>query len=158
MTAIAVPANGDCPFCAYLSGERPYAVVQKDAQTAIFVTREQRGVPHLLVVPVQHRETILDLTDDECDALLRAVRRAAAAIDATYQRAGIAVWQNNGVPAHQSVSHVHFHVAGTLDEGGTHWGEVERLSLDDAALIAQRIARYLSQERANLPLTITRQP
>jgi histidine triad (HIT) family protein len=144
MTAVDVPANDDCPFCAYLSGRRPFAVVQKDGQIATFVTREQRGIPHLLVVPVQHRETILDLTDEECGALLRGVRRAAAAIDAAYQRAGIAVWQNNGVPAHQSVNHVHFHVAGTLDEGGTQWGEVEKLSLDDAGLIAQRIAPHLS--------------
>jgi histidine triad (HIT) family protein len=144
MTAIDVPANGDCPFCAYLSGERPYAVVQKDAQIATFVTREQRGVPHLLVIPVQHRETILDLTDDECDALLRAVRRAAAAIDAAYQRPGIAIWQNNGVPAHQAVSHVHFHVAGTLDEGGTNWGDVDKLSLDESWAIARQIAPYIS--------------
>jgi histidine triad (HIT) family protein len=144
VTAIEMPVNGRCPFCAYLDGDRPYAVVQKDAQIATFVTREQRGIPHLLVIPVQHRETILDLTDDECGALLRGVRRAAAAIDAAYRRPGIAVWQNNGVPAHQSVRHVHFHVAGTLDEGGTEWGEVERLSLDQSWAIAERIAPFLT--------------
>src|SRR5215472_3463059 len=130
-TAIEVPANRHCAFCAYLRGDRPYVVIQRGGQTATLVTREQRGVPHLLVIPVQHRETILDLTEAEGSALMHAIRRAAAAIDAAYSRPGIVVWQNNGVPASQSIGHVHFHVAGTLDEGGTKWGEVEKLPLEE---------------------------
>lgn len=106
------------------------------------VTQEQRGKPHLLVIPTAHRETILDLTDSECSALMVGVRNAAAAIDAAYHRPGIAVWQSNGEPASQSIRHVHFHVAGTLDSGGTQWGEVEEISLAVAELIAMRIRAH----------------
>lgn len=93
------------------------------------VTQEQRGVPHLLVIPTAHRETLLDLSDVECAALMAEVRDTARAIDAAYHRPGISVWQNNGEPASQSIRHVHFHVAGTLDSGGTEWGGVPELSL-----------------------------
>lgn len=71
------------------------------------------------------------------------VVRATAAIVAAFDPEGVAVWQNNGVPANQSVPHVHFHVAGTLPEGGTNWGEVERLAVAQTDLIADRLRPHL---------------
>ncbi|MGC5167940.1 HIT family protein [Luteimicrobium sp. DT211] len=138
-SALEAPNARECAFCAYLRGSRPYAFVARDQTTAVMVTREQRGYPHLLVIPVQHRMTILELTDSECAALGIAVRHAAFAINEAYQRPGISVWQNNGISASQSIGHVHFHVAGTLDSGGTEWGDVPEISLAKARRIAQRI-------------------
>jgi histidine triad (HIT) family protein len=37
------------------------------------------------------------------------------------------------------VAHVHFHVAGTLEEGGTRWGEVPKLSVAETDAIAERL-------------------
>jgi histidine triad (HIT) family protein len=138
-TSIELPSDGTCAFCAYLTGDRPYTVLTRNQVAATLVTREQRGVPHLLVVPVAHRSVITDLTDNEAKEVLIAVREAARLIDRTYHRPGIAVWQNNGVSANQTISHVHFHVAGTLDEGGTDWGEVHELSIEETDGIAERI-------------------
>jgi histidine triad (HIT) family protein len=111
---------------------------------ATLVTREQRGHPHLLVIPIAHRETILDISDDEATAILIGVRDAARAIDQIFRRHGIAVWQNNGVPAFQSIGHVHFHVAGTLDEGGTERGHVTELSLSETDAIAGQLRAVLT--------------
>ena len=119
--------NASCAFCAYLRGVRPYTTIRRNEQIAVLVTREQRGLPHLLVLPIRHRETILDLNDEEAAALMIGIRQSALAINTAYQRPGIAVWQNNGVPANQTINHVHFHIAGTLREGGTEWGDVEEL-------------------------------
>lgn len=141
-SAIRLPDTQPCAFCAYLDGTRPFTFVAKNAATAVLVTQEQRGKPHLLVIPTAHRETILDLADAECSALMIEVRDAASAIDAAYRRPGISVWQNNGEPASQSIGHVHFHVAGTLDSGGTEWGEVEELPLAETELIAARIRAH----------------
>lgn len=143
-TALQVPRNDHCAFCAYLRGERPYSIVSVDDIVAILVTREQRGLPHLLVLPVAHRATILDLDDSEAAAVILAVRRAAQAISDRYQRPGIAIWQNNGEPAKQKVGHVHFHVAGTLEGGGTEWDDVEELSLRETDLIADQIRAVLA--------------
>jgi len=142
-SAIVVPENSDCAFCAYLRGQRPYTIIGRNSEIATLVTREQRGTPHLMVIPVRHFATILDVNEVESIALMLGIQKAAAAIDAAYQRPGIMVWQNNGVPAHQSVGHLHFHVAGTLDNGGTNWGEVEKLSVKETDAIGRRIAPYL---------------
>ena len=137
--SIHVPQEEVCSFCEYLSGNRPYTIVTRDDQAAMLVTYEQRGTPHVLVIPVAHRPTILDLADDEFETLMRLIRPAARAIETGWRRHGISVWQSNGVPASQHIPHVHFHVAGTLDEGGTDWGNVPRISQSETDAIAQKI-------------------
>ena len=140
---LVLPAAEPCSFCDYLTGSRPYTIVERNDLTAMLVTYEQRGCGHLLVIPVEHRATVLDLSRDEQRALMDGVVRATAAIVAAFDPEGVAVWQNNGVPANQSVPHVHFHVAGTLPEGGTNWGEVERHAVAQTDLIADRLRPHL---------------
>ena len=139
-----VPISDACSFCDYLAGRRRFTILERDDLTATLVTREQRGRGHVLVIPVTHRETILDLAPVEATALMAGVTRAVALVARAYDAAGVAVWQNNGVPAHQSVPHVHFHVAATLPEGGTNWGSVPRLSLDETDAIAARLQSHRS--------------
>lgn len=134
-----IPKNSVCPFCAYLRGERPYTILSRTPGTATFVTREQRGHPHLLVLPVRHVATILELTDEEASSVAIKVRDAAILIDRAYSKPGIAIWQNNGVPAGQAISHVHFHVAGTLHDGGTEFGPVEEISVEKTDKIAKKL-------------------
>jgi histidine triad (HIT) family protein len=144
---IVLPSGGSCPFCAFLAGEKPYTILRRSEFVAILITREQRGVSHLLVVPVRHCPTIMDLRDEESGALMREIRHAARIVDAAEKRPGIAIWQNNGISANQAVAHVHFHVAGTLETGGTEWGEVPRLSVSETDAMAER----LRQVEASLP-------
>jgi histidine triad (HIT) family protein len=136
-----------CSFCEYLAGRSPYTILEHTALAALFVTYEQRGVPHVLALPARHRVTLLDLEEVEADAVMDATVRATRAIAAAYDPPGIAVWQNNGLPANQSVPHVHVHVAGTLPGGGTAWGDVPRSSLAETEAIAMRLAPHLEAPR-----------
>lgn len=138
-SSIVTPDSDECAFCAYLDGTRPYTIVARTADVAVMVTREQRGIPHVLVVPTAHFETLLDLPDRTATALMLAVRQSARAIDTAYRRPAIAVWQNNGIQAEQTIGHVHFHVAGTKDGGGTDRGTVQELGLDATQKIADRL-------------------
>jgi histidine triad (HIT) family protein len=138
-SSIEIPESDGCAFCAYLSGERPYTILSRTAKTATFVTREQRGHPHLLVLPLRHVPTILELTDAEAAAIAIEVRNAAVLIDRAYSKPGIAVWQNNGIPAGQAINHVHFHVAGTLKGGGTEFGPVDEVSVAETDEIAKKL-------------------
>lgn len=138
-SSIDLPKNDGCAFCAYLRGDRPYTILSRTSDTATFVTREQRGRPHLLVLPVRHVTTILELTDLEVASVAIAVRDVAILIDRAYSKPGIAVWQNNGVPAGQTISHVHFHVAGTLEGGGTEFGPVKEISVSKTDEIAKKL-------------------
>jgi histidine triad (HIT) family protein len=136
---LLLPEDDPCSFCEYLAGRRPYTILDRDDVTAVLVTREQRGSLHVLVIPVAHRDTILDLTRDEEAPLMAAVTRAARAVAAATDAHGVSVWQNNGVPSHQSVPHVHVHVAATLPGGGTEWGPVPRLSVEETDALAARL-------------------
>jgi histidine triad (HIT) family protein len=140
---LVLPPDTPCSFCEYLAGTRPYTILERDPIVALLVTYEQRGLGHVLVVPVRHRVTVLDLDAAERHAVMDGVARATAAVVGAYDPEGVAVWQNNGVPAHQSVPHVHVHVAGTVPGGGTVWGDVERLDVAATDRIAERLRPHL---------------
>jgi histidine triad (HIT) family protein len=140
-SSLAMPSGASCAFCAYLDGTRPFTTWFKNDLVAGLVTREQRGIAHVLILPVKHRESILDVTDAESQALMVGIRRAARAIDWAEHRPGIAVWQNNGLPAHQTIPHLHFHVAGTLPGQATNWGDVRELALSETDVIAEKLRR-----------------
>ncbi|MGO2148713.1 HIT family protein [Halomonas sp.] len=93
-------------------------------------------------MPNRHVETILDVTEEEAEKLAVAVRDIAKAVENEYKPKGITIWQNNGVPSSQSIAHVHFHVAGTIETGGTEWGDVPELSLEETENIANKLRLY----------------
>lgn len=138
---LELPQDEPCAFCDYLASRRPFTIVCRSESIAVLVTREQRGIGHLLVMPVRHYPTLLESTTHERHALIDTLATAAAAIDEAFERPGIAVWQNNGIPAHQAIGHLHFHVTGTLPEGGTDFGDVRELSVKETDVIRQRILR-----------------
>lgn len=137
------PTSAGCAFCDYLSKVRPFTILWEDHDSAIFVTREQRGIGHLLILPKRHAPNILEITDSEAAKLAVVARRAAEAISISYQPAGISIWQNNGIAAGQVIDHFHIHVAGTLPDGGTDWGAVPELDLVSTELIGQKIRSNL---------------
>jgi histidine triad (HIT) family protein len=101
-------------------------------------------------MPLMHRESILDLTRGEAAAVVEDIVRVSGAIDRAYGRPGIAIWQNNGIPAHQTIPHRHFHVAGTLAGGGTDWGDVRELAVEETDAIAAVLLPELSgQDRSS---------
>lgn len=142
---LLLPPSSPCAFCEYLDGDRPYTILDRNEVTALLVTYEQRGRGHVLVVPVKHRETILELVEEEQSAIMSDVVRATATIVGAFDPEGDAVWQNNGLPAHQSVPHVHIHVAGTLPEGGTERVDVPRLTVAQTDAIADQLRPHLPE-------------
>ncbi|MFE2296023.1 HIT family protein [Streptomyces sp. NPDC059452] len=139
MNHLVVPGAYPCAFCNYLNGTRPFTILHREDLAAVLIPREQRGISHALVVTTRHAPTLLDLQEAESHAVIDLLRRTAAAIDAVDQRPGISVWQNNGVDAHQAIPHFHFHVAGTIEGGGTDWQEVHELSIPETDSIADRL-------------------
>ncbi|MEX0946896.1 MAG: HIT family protein [Acidimicrobiia bacterium] len=138
-SSLDIPEQEPCAFCDYLSGARPFTILCRNDLIAVLVTREQRGIGHLLVLPVRHYPTLLESEAHERHAMMDTLAWAAGAIDAAFERPGIAVWQNNGVAAHQAIPHLHFHIAGTLPGGGTDLDDVPELAVEQTDQIAARI-------------------
>ena len=129
-----------------LSENADYHIAKEDQahlETKIKRLRERRRNAHIVepdaAVAVFGFGRTAEVRDEETGALMNEIRHAARLVDAAERRPGIAIWQNNGITANQAVAHVHFHVAGTLEEGGTRWGEVPRLSVAETDAIAERL-------------------
>lgn len=80
---------------------------------------------------------------------MRDVVDVAKAIEATEHPDCLAIWQNNGVPADQTIAHLHFHVAGTLPSGGTERDEVDEVSLAETDEIGHRLRLALGEQPDN---------
>ena len=84
------------------------ALVLRDADVVAFLDHRPVFKGHVLVAPVRHADTLLDLPETLMVPLLTAVRRVAAALGEAFGAQGSFVAVNNVVS--QSVPHLHVHV------------------------------------------------
>ena len=97
-------------FEKLLHGELPCAKVYEDELVFAFMDAGQVNDGHVIVAIKAPRETLLDCTDDEAAALMRAARRIAIAVQNAFAPAGITVLQANRPTGWQTVPHLHLHV------------------------------------------------
>jgi len=97
-------------FEKLLSGEWPCAKVWEDELVFAFMDAGQVNDGHVIVATKRPAPTLLDCTDDEAAALMRAARRIALAVQAVFAPEGITVLQANRPAGFQTVPHVHLHV------------------------------------------------
>jgi len=97
-------------FEQLLSGALPCAKVYEDDLVFAFMDAGQVNDGHVIVATRAPRETLLDCTEDEAAALMRAARRIALALQAAFAPDGITVLQTNRPAGWQTVPHVHLHV------------------------------------------------
>jgi histidine triad (HIT) family protein len=97
-------------FAKIIRGEIPCVKVFEDAKTLAFMDVMPEAEGHVLVVPREEAEDILDLSAEGLAAMMATVQRVARAIDKALAPDGIQLKQYNRAPAGQSIFHVHFHV------------------------------------------------
>ena len=99
-----------CSFCLDLSGDRECAFVADNEFSAAEVNERQYEKGAMLIIPKDHRETILDMEEHEVEAVYRLARRMALAAERAFGAVGANIYQNNGSAASQHEPHVHVHV------------------------------------------------
>jgi histidine triad (HIT) family protein len=97
-------------FAKILRGEIPCVKVYEDAKTLALMDVMPESDGHVLVVPKEPAENILDLSADGMAAMMATTQKVAKAIDKALSPDGILLKQYNRAPAGQSVFHVHFHI------------------------------------------------
>ncbi|GAA1255148.1 HIT family protein [Sphaerisporangium rubeum] len=140
------PATGPCPFCAVVAGDLPAAVVLDDGVVAAFLDNRPLFKGHVLVVPVIHAETLVDLPPEDVGPYFTRVRAVAAAVETGLGAAGSFVAMNNRVS--QSVPHLHTHVVPRRPKDGLRgffWPRTKYDSDDEAAEYAARVRDGLGE-------------
>jgi histidine triad (HIT) family protein len=107
---VELPDPADCPFCRYLENRTPCAFVARGPTVSAFLNRTQYERGALLVVPNTHVTTLLDASATLVAEVHLEARRLAIRLVETLGATGVNVFQNNGVPAGQTVGHYHVHV------------------------------------------------
>jgi histidine triad (HIT) family protein len=97
-------------FAKILRGEIPSVKVYEDAKTLAFMDVMPEADGHVLVVPKEGAENILNLSADGLSAMMATVQKVARAVDKALEPDGILLKQYNRPAAGQSVFHVHFHI------------------------------------------------
>lgn len=94
--------------CQIVRGELDAAVVLRDEEVVAFLDHRPVFKGHVLISPVRHVDTLLDLPENLMAPLLATAQRVAAALGETFGAQGSFVAMNNVVS--QSVPHLHVHV------------------------------------------------
>jgi histidine triad (HIT) family protein len=97
-------------FERLLAGELPCAIVDQDEFVFAFMDAGQVNDGHVIVATKRPCETLMDATDEEAAALMRAARRIAIAVQGAFAPAGVTVLQANRAAGWQTVPHLHLHV------------------------------------------------
>ena len=97
-------------FAKILRGEIPSVKVFEDGKTLAFMDVMPQAEGHVLVIPKEPAENVLDLSAEGAAAMMATTQRVAKAVKKGLNAPGIMLAMLNGAPAGQSVFHVHFHV------------------------------------------------
>ena len=129
--------------CQITRGELEVEVVHRDQQVVAFLDHRPVFKGHVLVAPVEHVDTLLELPEPLMVPLIGTAQRVARALGAALGAQGTFVAVNNVVS--QSVPHLHVHVVPrTKGDGlrGFFWPRT-RYAGDEMADYARRIADAL---------------
>ncbi|HWI01410.1 MAG TPA: HIT family protein, partial [Propionibacteriaceae bacterium] len=95
-------------FCQIARGEISAAVVARTDELIAFLDHRPVFKGHVLIAPIRHVDTLLDMPSELMTPLLTLAQRIAGAIVHALEVQGTFVAMNNVVS--QSVPHLHLHV------------------------------------------------
>lgn len=116
---IELPTREPCDLCVAAREER-WKVIDESEHTLTVINPWQFEVGQCCVITRRHVATLLDLSGQECAAIMASAKRVAEALVKTYRPLGILTFQNNGVFSGQETPHFHFHVVPR--QKGSDWG------------------------------------
>ena len=102
-----------CVFCDIIAGQVPAQIVYRDERVIVFRDIAPRAPVHLLVVSIEHLDSLNDLTPEHeslAGHMLLVAQQVAH--QANIAASGYRVVVNTGRGAGQIVPHLHAHVMG----------------------------------------------
>ena len=103
-------ADPDCLFCKIVAGELPATIVARDERTVSFMDINPATRGHALVVPREHSRDLLDVPDEDLQAVALAARNLAGRAHERLGADGVNLINSCGAAAWQTIFHFHVHV------------------------------------------------
>lgn len=102
--------SSDCIFCKILNKQIPNYTVYEDEHVLAFLDIFPHAKGHTVVVPKQHKETFLELSDVETQFIASGVQKTMDKIQAVLKPDGFNVGWNERLAGGQVVPHLHVHI------------------------------------------------
>jgi histidine triad (HIT) family protein len=100
----------DCPYCPIRDPEQK-VIFESDLVLFLQDERYQGALRHSgVIIPIQHRETVFDLSDAEIAATFQLLARVKEWMDGRFSPDGYNIGWNCGRIGGQDVFHAHMHV------------------------------------------------
>ena len=100
----------NCLFCRIIAGEIPSSKVYEDEYVLAFRDIDPQAPTHILIIPKEHYDSVLDAPPEAIGRLTEAAKTIAENEGLTEN--GFRLVINTGEEGGQSVKHLHFHILG----------------------------------------------
>jgi len=100
----------DCLFCGIVAGDVPGQIVDSDEHTVAFMDISPATRGHALVVPREHSDDLIDISDEDLERTMVAARRLARRMEEVLEPDGFNILNSCRPAAWQTVFHFHVHV------------------------------------------------
>jgi histidine triad (HIT) family protein len=100
----------DCIFCKIVAGELQANFVDEDELTVTFMDINPATRGHMLAVPRRHARDLLEVGDEDLEAVAVAAQRAARKAHDRLEADGVNLINSCGARAWQTVYHFHIHI------------------------------------------------
>jgi len=133
----------DCLFCRIGKKEIGAEIIYEDDLGVAILDIHPRAPGHAMVIPKAHRETILDVPEEELKPLFSSVKTVVTLLSRSLKPDGFTIGINQGKASGQLVDHLHIHVIPRFlnDGGNSIHSVVDNKSAETIQEIAARIRK-----------------
>jgi histidine triad (HIT) family protein len=121
----------DCIFCKIVKGEIPSVEIFQDKVAKVFLNINPASKGHLLIIPKEHFENILDCPDEILSHLIKISKKMAQLVKEKLGADAVNIANNSGKEAGQEVFHLHFHVVPRYKDDGMKLDFIGKKDLKD---------------------------
>jgi len=113
-------ANADphCPFCDLIHGAGEVSICYEDSDALAFMDIQPVNAGHVLVVPRQHHESLVDTPPELAMHLFEVSMKLASVIRKVTKCEDMNIVVNSGKTAGQDVFHYHVHLIPRREDDG----------------------------------------
>lgn len=120
-----------CIFCKIINGEMPSYKIYEDEKTYAFLDISDDAIGHTLVIPKEHSENIMEISEDSLQAVMTSVKKISKHYVDNLGYTGVNLMNASGLSAQQSVFHFHVHIIPRVDGDGLDtWPKMDKKNAD----------------------------
>ncbi len=132
--------SDDCIFCAIVAGDAPAEIVDSDEHTVTMMDINPATKGHALVIPREHTEDLLSISEEDLCHTAAAAQRVARRMESTLEPDGFNLLNSTRAAAWQTVFHFHVHVVPRYEDDPLELPWIPKgADMDEVATIAATI-------------------